>query len=551
MASQTHILLYPPARLDAPRATQRGAPYLSEDDDKDVHCEPGSSKSPYALDLHDLRSISSNTTVASQHSGSAAEYINLGPSPSPGAPASLPVFLPSAARFNRAQDQDASTGPKEPNQKVLSGLHIGSRVMTLAGAEALTAGLLHQNRGGAITGGVLLASGTLSTLGSLTAMQVKLRTTHPRMAHALALFGTAGLAALGGGGVLRQLGINRNNELLTGMAMLPLAAGAAEAALSGGLSLALDGHKAADLPDPRRAQVALWTLDAGVVTAMVYGLATRLNRFSPIVDSAVLGAAYTATLAGVMLQYADGAWFKRSNVAITPRLTTTWGPTAMVSVAFLAKIAVLVGVKFAVDGVMLDNATYTAVGSAVTIASFVGVITPQLSYFHPDLKSSQHPRPKLVTAAVILGAFILAAGSSLREWAAVKHNLPLARWAMAIAGLGALSVVACSSISLAASEDCRGRAPLRHRPEVALGLQTVGIAIGVAYGLGIRSYQYSIIADDVALAASYLTVGIGGAMAYASGQLDRASLLAVVAEERVAGPSRGEAIAMEPIGWAR
>lgn len=516
--------------------------HFVDDDDKHEVELTRSWQSPYALDLHDVRSITSSTTLASMHSSHAPEHVNFGPSAAPGAPASLPVHLPSAAQFNRAQD-----GAPRPAQTLLSALHIGSRAMTLAGAEVLTAGVLHANRSGTIAGGVLLSSGVLSTLGGIAATQAKLRATHPHLVHALALFGSAGLAALAGGGVLRQYGIYHSNQMLTGLAMLPLAVGAGEAAVTGSVCLATDGQKADELPNPKKAQAALWTLDAGVVTAMVYGLATRLNRFSPAVDSAVLGAAYTATLAGVMLQYADGAWFKRSNVAITPRLNTTWGPTAMVTVAFMSKIAVLVGVKFAVDGVMLDNNTYSIVGAVLTTVSFVAVLWPQLGYFHGDLKTSEHPRPKLVTASVIAGAVVLAAGSSLREWAAVKHNLPLARWAMAIAGMGALSVVACSSISLAASEDCRGRAPIRHRPEVALGLQTLGIAIGVAYGLGIRSYQYSILVDDIALATSYLTVGIGGAMSYASSQLDRASLLAVAAEQG----GGDAAIPMEPLEWAR
>jgi hypothetical protein len=113
---------------------------------------------------------------------------------------------------------------------------------------------------------------------------------------------------------------------------------------------------------------------------------------------------------------------------------------------------------------------------------------------------------------------------------------------MAIAGVGALSVVACSSLALAASEIVRGRAPMRHRPEVALALQSLGIAVGVAYGPGIRVNQYNAAIDDVMLTVSYLAVAIGGAMSYASSQLDRAALLWVNAE--AAGT---ENIALEPV----
>ena len=54
-------------------------------------------------------------------------------------------------------------------------------------------------------------------------------------------------------------------------------------------------------------------------------------------------------------------------------------------------------------------------------------------------------------------------------------------------------------------------------------MQVFGVAIGVAYGLGIRMNQYNPLIDDAMLATSYLTVGIGGAMSYASSQLDRAT----------------------------
>lgn len=516
MASQTRFIDLPPQRFGAHLSAQAGG---STAVDKTVD-NPSwfvTARSPYAQDPFDQQSIASQAgasteRVAAPHTADLQEP-------------SRPVILPTVDRFNAdisARGQ-ANLFGRSVQSSALPTAHISGRALVLAGAETLTHGLLRGNKSSTITGGLLLAGGVGAATAAIGAAQATLRAADAKHPLWFGLISLAGLAVLGAGGFMRHYADFHDHDVMAIAAMVALAVGAAESALTGAIAFAAAERVRNIPPSQRRASTALWVLDAGVVTTMTYGLATRLNRFPPLVDSAILGAAYTATFAGIVWQYADGAWFKRANVDVSPHLRTTWAPTALIALTFFSKIMVLIGIKLAVDGFVKDNVAFNASGTLVSIFSFVTVCVPQLSYFHPDLRSSGHARAWPVTLAVIAGAVMLAGGSGLREWAALHHNLPLARGAMALAGIGALSVVACSSLSLAASEIERGRIPMRNRPEVALGLQTVGLAIGVAYGLGIRINKFNPFIDDAMLAVSYFITGMGSTMSYASSQLDRAT----------------------------
>jgi hypothetical protein len=398
---------------------------------------------------------------------------------------------------------------------------VASRMSLMAASEALTHGFLTHSKHEQIMGWLLGAGAVGGLLAAAHQAQLDIAHTSKKYAVAHTVSTLLGAGCLVGGGYMRQWAALSPSVPHSFIAMGLIAAGGAEALATTGQAYIAGERVHGRTPMHAHSQASLLALDIGVVVTMTYGLATRLNNFSLTADYVVLGAAYTTAMLGAVWQYADAIWLKDHNVltpdALRAQKTSHW-PTVGVAFTLGVKIALLVGMKLLIDGTLLDEQWQVVGGAILTMVCTGTIVAPQLAYFHRDIAKQNPHRARQVTFGVIVGAMLLAAGAGIREWAAIQKNLPLARGSMALAGLGALSIVTCSSISLAASERVRGKSPIKHRAEFALALQVVGASLGLAYGLGIRLNKFNFIYDDVALCAGYIAMSLAGAVSYSESQ---------------------------------